>query len=71
MADASWTLWSEEGTTEAIRRFNMSPNTNDRISIKMDNSAVQPGGRVGLEIQNASNEKLLELSFVGGETEYR
>jgi hypothetical protein len=70
-ADASWTLWSEEGTTEAIRPFNLSPNTNDRISIKMDNSAVQPGGRVGLEIQNASNEKLLELSFVGGETEYR
>lgn len=69
-SDESWGMWAVEGTMEAVRSFDTSPASGDRISIKMDNGSINTGKSIGLGLRNGSGENLVEFYFVGGSSDY-
>ena len=67
----SWGLWANSGaTSSAVRDFDNPMGSLDRFTIFMDNGSIQNGGTVGFGLQNNSGNNVIEVYFVGGETNY-
>ncbi len=58
-------------TASAVRPFVTAMIPGTVFSLKMDNGFINSGGTVGLGLQNSSGNNLLELYFIGGDTQYR
>jgi hypothetical protein len=70
--DFSWGFWANSGgVSEAIRPFYYEPAVLDTIVVEMDNSDVQTGGTVGFALRNGSDQNLIEIYFIGGESNYK
>ncbi len=68
---SSWGLYANSAqTASATRTFNIPFTPGSVFQIEMDNGSVQTGGTVGFGLQNSSGENLLEVYFVGGDTNY-
>ncbi|MEL6821097.1 MAG: FlgD immunoglobulin-like domain containing protein, partial [Calditrichota bacterium] len=71
-AGRSWGLYANSGQlSEALRDLLEPVNAGTEIRTRMDIGFVNPGGTVGIALQNASGENLVELIFIGGDSEFR
>jgi parallel beta-helix repeat protein len=67
----AWGLYADSGqTASAVRDFNLPFTPGSVFEIFMDNGDVQAGGKVGFALQNSSGQDLLEVYFVGDDTQY-
>jgi parallel beta-helix repeat protein len=67
----AWGLYANSGqAASAVRDFNLPFTPGSVFEIFMDNGNVQAGGKVGFALQNSSGQDLLEVYFVGDDTQY-
>ena len=67
----AWGLYANSGqTASAVRDFNLPFTPGSAFEIFMDTGDVQAGGKVGFALQNSAGQDLLEVYFVGGDTQY-
>jgi parallel beta-helix repeat protein len=67
----AWGLYANSGqAASAVRDFNLPFTPGSVFEIFMDNGDVQAGGKVGFALQNSAGQDLLEVYFVGGDTQY-
>lgn len=67
----SWGMWANSGgVASAVRDFSSPMGIYDVFTIFMDNGSVQVGGTVGFGLQNSSGDNILEVYFVGGQSNY-
>ena len=67
----AWGLYANNSqTASAVRDFNLPFTPGSVFEIFMDNGDVQAGGKVGFALQNSSGQDLLEVYFVGDDTQY-
>ena len=72
----AWGMFANSGgVASAVRSFSTALTTGSVFTIRMDNGFIQSSGSptptAGFGLQNASGENLLELFFIGGDSEYR
>jgi parallel beta-helix repeat protein len=67
----AWGLYANSGqTASAVRDFNLPFTPGSAFEIFMDTGDVQAGSKVGFALQNSAGQDLLEVYFVGGDTQY-
>lgn len=67
----AWGLWAKNGATaQATRPFARAWAVRDALSLRFDNNWISTGSSVGLGLQNAAGDNLLEVLFVGGQATY-
>ncbi|MCC6460649.1 MAG: lamin tail domain-containing protein [Saprospiraceae bacterium] len=68
----AFAMYANSGySANAVRPFAAALPAGTVFSLKMDNGWIEAGGTVGLGLQNASGENLLEFYFRNGEPDYK
>ena len=69
----AWGFWANDGISEAWRPLSSPLSVGQGINLAMDNGYIKdwgPYGTVGFGLQNGSGQNLLEVYFVGGQSNY-
>ena len=67
----AWGLYANSGDeSRAVRPFAAPMQVGQTFHARIDNNAVQNGGRIAVDLQNADGEWLWYFHFVGGESFY-
>ncbi|WP_191963368.1 YDG domain-containing protein [Flavobacterium luteum] len=67
----AWGMYSNtSNTASAVRAITNTLYIGQSISFSLDSGSIKNGGTVGMGLQNASSENLMELYFVGGQSNY-
>lgn len=67
----SWGMYANTSNlAQATRSFPAALATGQEFRFSLDNGSVQAGGTVGVSFRNASDQNVLEIFFVGGNTNY-
>jgi hypothetical protein len=67
-----WGLWANNGGRAALTRaFTTAMKSGDSLSVNFDNSGIDNGGEVGMELRDSEGEVRFRFFFIGGESTYR
>ncbi|RAR72743.1 beta strand repeat-containing protein, partial [Flavobacterium aciduliphilum] len=66
----SWGMYARGGTNVANAFRTVAMNIGNTLSFSMDNGYIDTGKVIGFGLQNNSGQNLMELLFVGGQTNY-
>ncbi|MCX6171639.1 MAG: T9SS type A sorting domain-containing protein [Flavobacterium sp.] len=67
---SSWGMYAGGGTNVASAVRPVSMNVGNTLSFSMDNGFIDNGKVIGFGLQNNSGQNLMELLFIGGQTNY-